>query len=370
VASTVELKAPPRPAPPIAERRTPPIKAWAVVGALFLVFEVYLLAAWVLSGDFKATPTGPTPMPGWMEWTTVAGQILSPIAAAVFVYFFLIRQWRRAGHITLDGLCCGVFATLIWQDSIQNYTQVIATYNTHLVNFGSWNRWIPGWISPHGNLMAEPVLFTFPVYLWGIWGWAILVNWFMRRCKARYPLIGTYGLVAATFSFACFTDVVAEPLFMRLGFWSYPGSISWLTLFPGHYYQLPLHEIVLWSATLTAYACLRYYKNDHGETWAERGLGELRGSPRQKTGMRFLALTGLCNVILIVCFDIPVQVFGAHQSAWPRDVVNRSYLTDGFCGPGTTYQCFGPGVPMPRRDSARIGHDGELVPAGSPRTAK
>ena len=367
---TTTLSTPRRHDEMIVERKTLPVKAWAVVGALFLLFEGYLMAAWVISGDFKPTPPGPTPMPTWMEYTTIAGQILSPLAAAVFVYFFMIRPWRREGRITLDGLCCLVFATLIWQDSLQNYTQVVATYNTHLVNFGVWNRWIPGWISPHGNLMAEPVFFTFPVYLWGIWGWAILVNYFMRRFKARHPRVGTFGLIMATFAFACFTDVIAEPFFMRLGFWSYPGSISWLTIFPGHYYQLPLHEVILWSATLTAYACLRYYKNDKGQTWAERGVDEVRGSERKKTGLRFLALTGMCNVIMIVCFDIPVQVFAAHQSAWPEDVVKRSYLTDGFCGPGTTYHCFGPGVPIPRRDSARIGSDGTLVPTGSPRTEK
>ena len=49
----------------------------------------------------------------------------------------------------------------------------------------------------------------------------------------------------------------------------YPSTIPELTLFAGKPYQFPLYETVSWAGTYTALACVHYFRNDQGETWAD-----------------------------------------------------------------------------------------------------
>jgi hypothetical protein len=153
---------------------------------------------------------------------------------------------------------------------------------------------------------------------------------------------------------------------LPLGIVSYPGAISWLTINHGHYYQYPVYEGVMGGVFFASYACLRYFKNDKGQSVAERGIDEVKVTQKKKSGLRVLALVGIVNTLMLILFSIPVQFFALHADPWPQDVVKRSYLTDGFCGPGTTYACPGPAIPIPRPDSAHVSTDGKLVvPAGT-----
>lgn len=341
--------------------RFKPVKAWAWLGVVFLTVEIIAMSGWVLSGDMKRTPTGPTPIPDWMRWTAHGWEVLGLFAYAWFLWVFLIKPWRREGHITLDGLFCIVFQTMYWQDSLLNYFQTWCTYNTVFWNLGAWDPHILGWLSPNGNLMAEPLIWVMPIYVTLVFGPVVTGCWAMRKIRARYPQMGNVGLLASVFGLFVIFDLIMEPAFLRLGYYSYPGAIRSLSLFPGTYYQFPLYEAIIWPATYTVWAGLRYFKNDKGQTIAERGVEDLKVGPKQKTWVRWLALTGVCNLIFMVVYSLPAAIAGLHADPWPEDVTKRSYLTDGFCGPGTEYACPGPNVPIPRPDSAHLGPNGELV---------
>jgi hypothetical protein len=85
----------------------------------------------------------------------------------------------------------------------------------------------------------------------------------------------------------------------------------------------------------------------------------------RKAGIRLLALIGLGNVLFFFVYNMPQGILGLYSSPWPQDILDRSYLTDGLCGPGTSYACPGPGVPIPRPDSAHLGPNGELMIPGA-----
>jgi hypothetical protein len=68
--------------------------------------------------------------------------------------------------------------------------------------------------------------------------------------------------------------------------------------------------------------------------------------------------------MLLGFYNIPVNYFGMHVESPAPDVVNRSYLMDGICGPGTTYACPGKDVPIPTRESAHVDPQGQLVEPG------
>ena len=51
----------------------------------------------------------------------------------------------------------------------------------------------------------------------------------------------------------------------------------------------------------------------------------------------------------------------ADSDNWSTDVQSRPYLTDGMCGPGTTYACPGPGTPIFKPHSIHITPEGKII---------
>ena len=347
-----------------APRSTRPVLVWAALGAIFLAIEVYALTTWIVSGDATPTPDGPTPIPTWMQVVAHGLEAVSLTAFVAMFWFVIVRPWRREGRLSNDGLLGLVFALIWWQDPMLNYFQSWFTYNTVFVNFGSWTRHMPGWLAPNGNQLAEPILFGPPAYLWVIFGGALVGSAFLGRVRRRWPNLGATGLVMSCVGFFVVFDFVVESTFMRLGLYAYGGSPKPFTLFAGHYYQFPVHEKLSWAITWAAWACLRFFRDDRGLTVAERGLDRMRLGGRKRTMVRFLALSGACNLIWFVFYNVPMAIFGLYASPWPDDIANRSYLTDNLCGAATTYACSGPGIPIPRPDSVHVGPDGRLQPRG------
>ena len=338
-----------------------PIKAWAALGVVFLTIEIIAMGGWFFSGQMERTPAGPTPIPSWMSISAHTWEVLGLFAYAWFLWIFLIRPWKREGRIGLDGILCIVFQTMYWQDTLLNYFQPWSTYNTVFWNLGAWDPHILGWLSPNGNYNAEPLIWVMPIYVTLVFGPVVTGCWAMRKMRARWPQMSNWGLLASIFGLFVIFDLIMEPAFLMLGYYTYAGAIQKFSIFAGRYYQFPMYEAIIWPATYTVWAALRFFKDDKGRTIAERGVDDLKVSERGKTVTRWLALTGVCNLIFMVCYSIPAAIFGLHADPWPEDITKRSYLTDGLCGPGTTYACPGPGNPVNRPDSIHVGPDGKLV---------
>jgi hypothetical protein len=363
------VKTQPRPAPEAlvpAERKVRLVLLWAGLGVLFLALTVYLLAAWIASGP-ERTPSGPTIVPTWTKALLVGWQAVGLATTAYFLYAFVIRPWRREGRLSSNGLLLLAMMTLyVPQDLLGNYGQVWVTYSSAMWNAGSWFGHVPGWLAPNGNQMAEPILWAAPFYAYLVFGFSLVGCWIMRKAKTRWPEMGKFGLAMVCFGVFLVLDIIGEPSIMALGFYSYPGGISWMTLFHGKYYQLPVQEMVLFPVFLTACACLLYYRNDRGQTVAEVGIDQVRCTGRKKTGLRFLALAGLLNGIYLVGYNLPLVAFSLQSHAWPEDIIKRSNLTNMLCGPGTSYACPGQAIPINRPDSVHVSPDGTLVvPAGT-----
>jgi hypothetical protein len=184
----------------------------------------------------------------------------------------------------------------------------------------------------------------------------------MRRAKARWPHFGTLQLLGCCFAFMVVLDLVLEVvIWMPLGAYQYPGA-SHLTIFGGTYHQFPIWEAPMFGAFLTGVAALRYFRNDKGETFAERGLHKLRISNGRKTALRFLALLAAGQAMFFLIYNLPVSIIAAHETTWPADITKRSYLTDGICGAGTNRACPGPSIPIENNDkSFYLSPTGKLI---------
>lgn len=362
------VRAPSAPLVASAER-TPPVKVWALVGALVLAFIAFVLIRWVTGPFFEAVPSGPSDPPGWMKANLVFWQVVSPLAAFALVWHTIVRPWRRERTIGLDGCFVIAFCTLWFQDPLCNFTGSWVTYNTWLVNMGSWHSSVPGSASfaAPGQMLAEPLLLIPFLYVYFFWLASVMGSWVMRRIAADRPQAGKRTLVAGCFLVILAFDFVLEGLiWMPGGAWTLAGGHV-PVLFPGEYHQFTVNEWFPVSATLTAVACIRHFRDDRGRTVAERGIDDLRASPRRKLALRILAVTGVCHVAMFAFYVAPNFVFGLHTEEWPEEVQQRSYFTDYICGAGTDRACPGPEVPNVRNDnagggsgSARITPEGEL----------
>lgn len=325
-----------------------PVQVFAVLGAVFLLIEVYVLTRWVTGPYFKTVPTGPSVPPTWMKVTQNVVQVAGPLAALAFIWFCLVRPWRRERRVTFDGLFCIASLTSSYQDPFSDYFGHWFTYNSYLYNKGSWVGVLPGWgFAKPGQTIAYPLLVVPPAYIWVFLGLMMIGCAVMRKAKARWPGLGPIGLIGVCLAFTAVADFFVEGMFfMRLGFWHYAGGHA--SLFGGSYFKYPLNEMIFAAAIFSTITCLRYFKNDKGETLVERGVSGLSAKPWQKTALRFLAITAASHMAIGLTYNLPQAFVGARSSTWPSDIQRRSYLTNHICGPDTGRVCPGPGVPLPR----------------------
>jgi hypothetical protein len=280
-------------------------------------------------------------------------EIGSLAGIVAFGWFFLVRPWRRAGHITLDGLFTLAFLTMFWQDPLMNYFSSWFTYNTSFIAVASWAPHIPGYFSPQGGNLPQAVTMFLPAYAYGMFGQVLLAGLLLRRVERRWPGITRVRLVGLCWAVLIVADVLIEQVAIRCGLWAFPGAIRWMSLFPGTRHQFPMYEAVTLAGFITAVTVVRHFRDDQGRTAIERGTD----SPRR----RFLALVGFCNVAYLA-YNLSFSLFGLYGDPWVEGVKARSYLTDGFCGPGTTYACPEPRLPLARRGSLHVDPEGRLVP--------
>jgi Spirocyclase AveC-like len=349
----------------------PPVRYWAIAGAVILAFICWVMIRWIVSPDFKSVPTGPTPVPGFMKVAMIAFQVLTPVAALAIFYRALVRPWRRERRITTDGLLVICYLTMWFQDPLSAYTGNYFNNNAYLFNRGSWVNQIPGWMpqTKPGTGIVESPLFTAGTYVWMMFVAAAGCCALMRWLKARRPTISTATLIASSWLVMFLFDLVFEGLvFMPLGIFQYGGAWASFSLFPSTYHKFPIGEAIFFGALMTAIASLRYFKNDRGETIVERGITQLKAGTRTKLLLRFLALLAGCQLIFLLVLNVPVALFMAtHPGPFPADLQRRSYLMGGLCGDGTDRACPGPGIPLPHGlDTIHLSPDGQLVvPPGS-----
>jgi hypothetical protein len=326
-------------ATPISKPQTrPAVVWWAALGGVFIAFQLYLYGRWIAAGNATPTKVGPTPLPHYMDVANVVHYVLGGAALAAALWYLLIRPWRRAGHITTDGLFLLAFVTCFWQDLAANYFRYWVIYNPGWVNLGSWYNFIPGWHGGHANLQPEPLAFFLPMYPTVGFGFIFVANHLMKKIEARRGRpFGGIGLFLVAFALLAGADFVLEVAWVRLGLYIYPSTVKGLTLFSGHLYQFPIYESICWGASWAALACARYRRNDRGETVCEHGVGRLRTSPRAKTLIRFLAFVAVAN-LGYTAYNVETALISRHGGPWPQEILDRPYFTY-LCNPQDAYAC-------------------------------
>jgi len=344
---------------------------WALLGALLIAGQIWIFTRWLLSDDLRNIPPGDTPVPTWMKVTLVVSIAAAIVVAAWLMWRWVIKPWRRTGQLTTLGAFGIATWTMFWQDPLQNQITPWFSWNHWMPNVGSWANQIPGIEQPNATGLGDPIYLTATGFVVFYFGSAIFACWVMDKVRQRRPGIGTPWLVLASIVCCTLLLMVVELLWMRAGGYVYPASYDSLTLFSGHYYQIPIYEIVIDGIIAASMSWIVYFRNDKGETVVERGITDLKVSTRRKNVMRILAFAVAANLSFAM-YDLTLQPFVHASHNWPSDVTKRSYFSDAYCGTGSaSYRavnmaCWSDDLPLPTKNSAVVTREGKLVPGGNP----
>lgn len=326
-----------------------PVIFWAVLGFIFLAFQIYVLGKWLGGPYFVATDPGPDPVSQGARLYYIALQIAVPLVALVMLWQWLIKPWRREGRMTTDGRLIIAAAMIFFWDMSMNYSSTVLFYNANFINRGAWNlgSW-PSWISPSANLLPEPIFVTVPGYTALVFSQTLFICWLLRKAKARYPNLGAAAAIGLIIVGMTIVDSLIEIFLLRTGVYAYPGAIRAVTLFAGQTYQFPLTEGFLFGGLgIGAQAVLSHFRDDRGQTIAERGIERVRFGEFGKQWIRFLAVYGFVHGAFFALYTVPNQWLSLNSDPFPPGY--PSYMVNGMCVYGINRdQCPGPGVMMPR----------------------
>jgi hypothetical protein len=323
---------------------------WSSVGLLLIAFEGYTLLTWVTGPHFVATNPGSDTISSttlsYYFWLQV---VITGLAAAG-VWYWIVRPWIRNGQLTTDGMMAISCWSLVFYDCSMNYTSSTVLYNSYLFNRGSWTlgSWW-SWNSPNGNLLPEPLFLTCPGYLCLVFAQVLIICAVLRKVQTKWPSLGLLGILFLIVIGMTIVDSCIEIFLLSTGLYAYPGGIRALTLFAGHTYQFPLSEgFTFGGLGVGALTALRFFRNDKGQTWVERGIDSLKVGKASAQWLKFLAIFGYCHLTFIALFVIPNQWLALHSDPYPDGY--PSYMINGLCVYGAQRdQCPGPGVLMPRQ---------------------
>lgn len=353
---------------PPERRTTPGVYIWAFFGVVTFVLIAYTWGRWLFGGHATPSPAGDSDISTWMLVGIRAMEFVSVVTALFGVWWFVIKPWRRDGKPSFDGMLATAFLTAwAWQDVAFNYSQTWFLYNSTFFNLGCPQCFLPGW-QAQNQTQAEPLLWAPMWYFFFALIVVMAMNWGMTQARRKWPKLGNFGLFALTFVIGMVIDFAIEIPYLRLGWYTISGADRSQSLFPNNYFQFPLHENLIAALYLATWASIRFFKNDKGEAFHERGITELKATSRKKNWLRFLAVVGAVNVAQFVTFNIPTYMFAIHADPFPDDVMETSYFIQDICGPGTPYACPDERVPIMRGPiSAHATPDGTMVaPDGLP----
>jgi Spirocyclase AveC-like len=325
------------------------VTIWASIGVAILLFQLYVLIRWVCGPYFTPTNPGSDPISASQQTYFLLLQIAVTVAAVICLIKWLIVPWWREGEMTSSGRLFAAGAMIFFWDLGMNFTSTVLFYNSHLVNYGAWalGSW-PGWVSPDGNLLPEPVFITIPGYTSLVTTQAIFVCWLLRKAKERWPGLGVMPQLGIILVGCTVVDSIIEIALLKTGAYAYPGAVRSLTLFAGKTYQFPLYEGFLFGGLgVGAMTALHHFRDDKGFTYAEKGIDQMNMGKAGKQWIRGLAVYGFCHLLFLSLYTIPMQFFSLNSDPFPEGY--PSYMVNGMCTYGIhRNQCPGPGVMMPR----------------------
>lgn len=336
---------------PAAKRRWSGAQYLALIGVPILAIQAWTLTAWLADGPSQVTESRDTSSVSW--YAAHAFEALAALVAIVVIRH-LYRDCKRQGRfLTFDVMFCMAGATLWWADESLNFWTPNFLPSSNFVNLTNPCGHIPFVVNPDCGAVPDAILFFFLVETFAVLGAAIVAEKGLRRLQARRPDLSRAQIVLIILGVGLTIDVIWESASVALGLWSYT---LWPAIHLGSGLRFAFVEALGGALWFAAFIMLRYFKDDRGRTYVERGLDNY--SPGVRRGVTLLALYALAQMIMWVGGNFPQALASFYQKQWPEDM--PAHIHNNICEiPGgaddsrTGYgPCPGsPGFRMPGRDT-------------------
>lgn len=325
----------------ITGTRIEPIYWWAAVGTLIILLQIYVFGAWMGSDKFVPTSPGTDPLP---DYSAIGLKIFEGLGILNLIGAVIWLAWTIGRSRTVTPIQLLMFGWLFtyWQDPWLNMFRPTFTYNAHLFNMGSWSEFIPGWLSPNGSKIPEPLIINVSAYIFML-PLSTLVGWAaMRKARALFPGWGAVRVFLAGFAAMIALDITQEILATRVVHYdAFPGAFG-PKLWGGEFYQIPLYEFFFFPLALAGCSALYFFRDDKGRMLPERGVDRVRGGGFKRNVLRILAVTTFAN-LMNGSYIFVMAILSLYSDPWPA---MPSWLRNDVCGAGTQYECPAPEVPI------------------------
>lgn len=313
---------------------SPPIVWLARIGAVILVFQIYVYARWIFSDEFYRVPPGPDPVPTTTFWIIKVAEVIC-VVGTIACIVYLWRKTKETGKFPTIGVFLFAWLLSAWQDVGVNAIRPVFAYNTEFVQMGTWASFIPGWVEKGPDTPA-PIIYTigdyfvfFPLAILGI-------DALVRRMRKRWPRINRFGIVVGLLVFFFVVDTTAEQILQRQKLWTYFRVNDTWSIFTGTLNQFPMYEGVFFGAVvMVAGICLYIFRRKDGGLISDAGIERLKIN-RGVGFVRILAMTTVINAIMLV-FNLGFNFANQHANTLAPDV--PSYLHVNMCGVNDNPAC-------------------------------
>ncbi|MFE4515877.1 spirocyclase AveC family protein [Kitasatospora sp. NPDC056783] len=315
----------PASAAPARRLVTTPAFWWALTGVVFTAAGAWVLTRWAVAGVHSPVHGGDS-ISETRHGVIVAVQFLL-VLALIGCAAHLTRSSLGRGQVTLSaGIALG-FLVSSWQSPLLAYRDVTVVVNRHLVHVNSWGPYIPGWSPPHPEQQIEA-----PLAVTGV-GFGLLILWVWAQAVPglkiveRFPHWGPLRIWATVIGLGVVTDALIEAAWLNTGVYSYARAWRPLTLFAGHWYDIPLTAAVTATVFTTPFVVMWILERTRGTVpWIYRGA-ELASTPTRQNIVRALAGIGAGNLATLVYLALSI-LWGIHGGPAPTDTPSYMWPTE------------------------------------------
>jgi hypothetical protein len=249
-------------------------------------------------------------------WREVSLRILEALSMGVllgFVWFCIVRPWRRDGRLSLEGkfVIGGVFGAVA--DAFLNSCAYLFAWNAHSVNAGVWTAFLPFHQTGASSRYAEGVLWGVPMYIYFCTGAALIGCQVIRALRKRFPGISNVSAFTVVWLLEFFGGLILENTIIRITqAYGYAQTNEALTLFAGATYQFPVYESLFTASLGVAFSYVRLtaLESPDGVSCIERGYERWR--PSLQAPLRLLAVIGFSAIALIMMYHLPFNWLGVN----------------------------------------------------------
>jgi hypothetical protein len=282
-----------------------------------VLLACYSLGRWVAAGVSSVQP-GDDPMPTAQLVLMHALEWIQLAAFVAIVWWVVIRPLIQRRPLGFDGLFVIAAFLLNFWDVMDNYWLFSFQYNAHHLNVGSWGGFIPGWHSPQPELWAVPIGFVFGAYTWAFFLTARLGCRLLSYCQDRHPSWGPFRGFGLVFVVNMIVEAISENVYLRIGAIANISPFEPLTLWDGTPLAWPLYNPILFALVWTTLTAFRWYRDNDGLTFVERGLPALGTGGQPATILRFFAIFAFVEVTYLLLYFLPWNLFSAMRIAPPN----------------------------------------------------